>query len=210
MPHRAERYVHAVKLAIDCAQLGARVRTIHQVTGLPPLEIQRLLFNDPHTIPRGRAPDSSEWYHSANLMFRTDASVFAASYHRARLVGFQPSEALVGAFRHYRMVSHHSERISFDRAFDLASHLDGIWVARCASFEVVSCPCCESQYLAGLGTPSTSDHCPFCKLVRRYSHDPRVRTSFPARPLPDPRTTQRGTLSLIWPYERPAGTDEPY
>ena len=58
MRNRAERHLRAVKLAMDCAELGARVRTIHHLCGLPPRELQRLLFSDPYAIPRGRAPDS--------------------------------------------------------------------------------------------------------------------------------------------------------
>lgn len=129
MPTRADRHLRTVRLAKDCAELGARVRTIHCITGLPSREIQRMFFNDPQSIPRGRPPDSPEWYHSANLMFRTDASIVVAIYRRLRHAGFSPGEVLVGAYRHYRVVCHAPYRISFDRAFDLASHTDGIWIA---------------------------------------------------------------------------------
>lgn len=198
MPNRAERHLRAVKLAMDCAELGARVRTIHHLTGLPPRELQRLLFNDPQTIPRGRAPDSPEWYHGANLLYRTDASIFAATYRRTRQSGFTAGEALVGAYRHYLLVSQSPHRISFDRAFDLASHMDGIWVAKSASFDIVTCPSCAGDFLAALGTVAAAENCPFCKLVHRYGNDPRVQNSFPTRPLPDPAALQRGMLSLVW------------
>ena len=45
--------------------------------------------------------------------------------------GFGAGESLVAAYRHYQTVCHGSCRISFDRAFDLASHTDGIWLANC-------------------------------------------------------------------------------
>ena len=86
MTARAERHLRAIKLAKDCAELGARIRSIHWITGLPARELQRLLFNDPHAIPRGRAPDSPEWYHTANLLFRADASYFP---HIGRRIKFQ-------------------------------------------------------------------------------------------------------------------------
>jgi len=191
MPTRADRHLRIVRLAKDCAELGARVRTIHSMTGLPPREIQRLFFADPHAIPRGRPPDSPEWYHSANLLFRTDASIFATTYRRLRQAGFGPDDALVGAYRHYRTVCQAPHRISFDRAFDLASHTDGIWIAKSPSFSVVTCPSCASEFLTALGTVPRSDACPFCKLVQRYGNDPRVQTSFPVHPLPYPAVFQQ-------------------
>ncbi len=191
MHTRADRHLRTVKLAKDCAELGARVRTIHSITGLPPREIQRLFFNDPQAIPRGRPPDSPEWYHSANLLFRTDASIFATTYRRLRQASFGPDDALVGAYRHYRTVCQKPYRISFDRAFDLASHTDGIWIAKFPSFSVVTCPSCVSEFLTALGTVPRSDACPFCKLVHRYGNDPRVQTSFPVHPLPHPTAFQQ-------------------
>lgn len=198
MPTRADRHLRTVRLAKDCAELGARVRTIHCITGLPSREIQRMFFNDPQSIPRGRPPDSPEWYHSANLLFRTDASIVVAIYRRLRHAGFSPGEILVGAYRHYRVVCQAPYRISFDRAFDLASHTDGIWIAKSPSFAVVTCPSCASEFLAALGTVPTADACPFCKLVQRYGNDPRVQTSFPTHPLPDPTAFQQGMSMLLW------------
>jgi len=207
MPTRADRHLRTVKLAKDCAELGARVRTIHCLTGLPSREIQRLFFNDPQAIPRGRPPDSPEWYHSANLLYRTDASIFAALYRRLRQTGFGAGEALVGAYRQYRSMCQTPLRISFDRAFDLASHTDGIWIAKSPSFSVVTCPSCTSEFLAALGTTPSADACPFCKLVQRYGNDPRVQTSFPTRPLPDPTLFQRGTMLLYGKYDSEADRD---
>ncbi len=189
---RATRHLDAIQRAMDCAELGARVRTIRCVTGLPPRMLQRLLFTESNAIPRGRAPDSPEWYHSANLLYRTDASLFAAVYQRLRRSGFGPADALTGGYRHYRLLTAEPSRISFDRAFDLASHIDGIWVARSASFEVIACAHCASEFLVSLGTVASAANCPFCKLLQRYRHDPRVQTAFPIQPLPDPRAVSHG------------------
>lgn len=196
MPTRADRHLRAVQLAKDCAVLGARARTIHCITGLPPREIQRLFFNDPQATPRGRPPASQDWYHSANLLFRADSSIFVATYRRLRTTDFSAGDALVGAYRHYQMVCQAPYRISFDRAFDLASHTDGIWIAKSSSFSVVTCPICGSEFLAAVGTVPTGDVCPFCKLVRRYGTDPRVQSSFPTRPLLDPAAFQLGMMAL--------------
>ena len=167
-----------------------------------------MFFNDPQSIPRGRPPDSPEWYHSANLLFRTDASIVTAVYRRLRHAGFGHGEALVGAYRHYRVVCQAPYRISFDRAFDLASHTDGIWIAKSPSFAVVTCPSCASEFLAALGTVPTANACPFCKLVQRYGHDTRVQTSFPTHPLPDPTAFQQGMAMLHWKSESEADGDK--
>ena len=197
MPTRADRHLRAVKLAKDCAALGARVRTIHCISGLPPREIQRLFFNDPRVIPRGRPPASLDWYHSANLLFRADSSIFVATYRRLRTGGFNAGDALIGAYRHYQAVCQTPHRISFDRAFDLASHTDGIWIAKSRSFAILTCPTCNSEFLAAIGTVPVSDVCPFCKLVQRYGTDPRVQSSFPTRPLLDLSEFQQETVTLL-------------
>lgn len=193
---RASRHLEAIQRAIDCAELGARVRTIRCVTGLPPRMLQRLLFTESNAIPRGRAPDSPEWYHGANLLYRTDASLFAAVYQRLRRFGFGSADALTGGYRYYLLLTASPSRISFDRAFDLASHIDGIWVAKSASFEVIACAHCASEFLVSLGTVASAASCPFCKLTHRYRHDPRVQSAYPVQPLPHPNATPTGWRAL--------------
>lgn len=209
MSTRADRHLRAVRLAMDCSHLGARGRTIHHVTGLPPRELRRLLFADLQATPRGRAPDSPEWYHSANLLYRAESSIFVSLYRRLRDSGFAADETLVGAYRHYRSMCQCPCRISFDRAFDLASHTDGIWLARCAAFSVVTCPACGSEFLAAAGTAASSkDHCPFCKLVQRYATDPRVQNSFPQHAPGDPIAIQVRMMALVCPgHKTPVEAD---
>lgn len=122
MSTRADRQLCAIRLAQDCAQLGARVRTIHHLTGLNPRDVQRLFFNDPQAIPRGRPPNSLEWYHGANLIARAESSIFMSMYRRLRNTGFGAAETLVSAYRGYQAVCQCPHRISFDRAFDGIAH----------------------------------------------------------------------------------------
>jgi flagellar transcriptional activator FlhC len=179
-PSRADRHVGAILLAQQCAELGARCRTIHLITGLKPRELQWLFFSDPQATPRGRAPDSPEWYHSANLLHRAEASIFSSVYKRLRSSGFAAGEALVNAYRSYQSICQCPYRISFDRAFDIASHTDGIWLAKCPAFSVVTCPACNSQFLAAFGTMACSNNdCPFCRLVQRFGTDQRLQRCFP-------------------------------
>lgn len=197
-PLRVDRQLRALQLAKDCAALGARVRTIGHLTGLPPRELLRLLFPDREHVPRGRPPDSPEWYHGANLLYRAEASIVVALYRRLRDGGFAAAEALVAAYRHYSSVCEPPQRISFDRAFDLAAHTDGLWLTSVQSFSLVACPTCHSEYLAAYGSaPRSNDECPFCKLVQRYGTDQRVQASFPVRPLPDLSEIELGAHRLL-------------
>ena len=180
MPTRADRQLSAIKLGQDCAVLGARVRTIHHITGLNPRDVQRLFFNDPQAIPRGRPPNSLEWYHGANLIARAEASIFIAIYHRLRNSGFSAGESMISAYRGYQAICKGPHRISFDRAFDLASHTDGIWLTPTPVFDILSCPVCSSRFMTAVGTLAPAcDECPFCKLIQRYDTDPRLQASFP-------------------------------
>jgi flagellar transcriptional activator FlhC len=148
-----------------------------------PRDLLRLLFPERQSVPRGRAPDSPEWYHGANLLYRAEASIVMSIYRRLRTADFSGGEALLGAYRQYVGVCQPPHRISFDRAFDLAAHTDGLWLTESRSFSLVVCPACHSEFLAAFGSVAMSnDQCPFCKLVQRYGTDPRVQSSFPTRP----------------------------
>ncbi len=186
--HRADWQARALALASECARLGGRPRTIHLVTGMPLPEIQRLFFVDPRLAPRGRAPDSPEWYHAANLLNRTQASIFSSIFMRLRKAGIAAEDALVGAYKNYLSACPPPHRISFDRAFDLAAHTDGgqgRWICQRAAFCVRTCKQCAREYLTSLGVQSnTAQDCPFCKLLQRYESDPRLKKSFPE---PSPR-----------------------
>lgn len=197
-PARIESRLQALKLAQACAALGARVRTIAILTGLPARELLALLFPDRQAVPRGRPPTSPDWYHSANLLYRAEASIAMALYQRLREAGFPPPEALVGAYRHYRGVCEPPHRISFDRAFDLAGQTDAIWLCRVRSCALVVCPTCRSTFLAACGAMAlNNDECPFCRLVQRFGTDLRVQASFPVRPLLDLSRVPLGVRELL-------------
>lgn len=202
MPVRqSERHLRKLELARECAQLGARLRTIEILAGLNQRQILELLHADRRVPPRGRPPNTTEWYHGGTMLDRTEASVFASIYRRLRNLDFEATRALLCAYRHYRSVCWHAPRLGFDRAFDLARRLDGIWNARQVCFSLVACPDCASEHLAEAGAwPGSSTACPFCKLMSRYPRDPRVQMSFPTPPLPDPDWLQ-WSLTLQCPLQ---------
>jgi len=188
---RVNLRMRSLELARDCAALGARIRTIHHLTGLRPRELLYLLFTDCDPPPRGRAPDTREWYHTANLLYRTESSVIVATFQRLRRIGFAAAEALISAYRYYQSVYRPPYRISFDRAFDLAAHTEGRWIAKSASFHVLTCPHCLSQYLDAIGANAApGQRCLFCCLVDRHRRDPRLTASFPGTPPASPEVVQ--------------------
>ena len=96
MQSRVDRQIRALALAQQCAAHGARVRTISRITGMNPRDLLRLLFPERQSVPRGRAPDSPEWYHGANLLYRAEASIVMSIYRRLRTADFSGGEAFLG------------------------------------------------------------------------------------------------------------------
>jgi hypothetical protein len=156
----------------------------------------RLFFIDEHTARRGRPPASPEWYHQANLIEKVEAAIVVAIYCRVRDLGFGPADALVSGFKHYREQCSQTPRISFDRAFDLVCHTQGIWIAARPKLAFATCPACKSRYLTAIGeSPGQRYACSFCKLIKRYGCDKRVQATFPSRSLPALKSVQFGLLS---------------
>jgi len=195
-----ERHIRSLSIAKTCAELGARIRTITYITGLEHGELVRLFFVDKDSAPRGRPPQSPDWYHhEANLIEKVEATMVVALYCRMRDLGFGPTDALVGGFKHYREQCNQSPRISFDRAFDLVCHTHGIWIAERPQLTLATCSRCQSQHLTGVGErPSQHRPCPFCQLVKRYSCDKRIQATFPPRSLPALKSGEFGLLSALF------------
>lgn len=193
------RRVGALSIARQCIELGARISTIEQLSGLPVREFRHLCFPTARSIPRGRPPNSVEWLHRRTSMLeQTAAAVLMTTYRRLQTGGFASTDSLLGAYAYYTSISDPPHRISLDRALDLASHLDGRWLAKVSSLDIVACGRCGSSHLAARGTPSqTTTDCPFCALVSRYTVDPRVQACFRVRPLPDGADLQICLLAMM-------------
>ena len=181
-PPRSAR-LRALHVAQQCIALQARPRTVAFVSGLDLKELER---NFPSTNARaGRCPSSPEWYHSANLVQKIEASIFTSCFRRIRDLGFSCQESLIDGYLRYRSTVSDDPCISFDRAFNLVCHLDAVWEVHERAFDFNACPHCDSRYLVPVGDASYVDECVFCKFVHRYPLDPRLQSRFPARPLPD-------------------------
>lgn len=210
MSTRGDRQLRAIQQAKQLAALGARLKTIHIMTGLPPRQVQRLFFPDARTIPRGRAPDSADWYHGTNLILRTDACLIGAKYRQLRNQGLTTSEALILAYRAYQSVIRPPYRISLDRAFNLVSYIDGIWLARAPTLTILTCPGCGCEFIAAIGTTiHPGEACPFCKLVERFHVDHRIQASYPARHVINMAERQLSMLALFHKLSFAAEGDTP-
>ena len=81
-------------------------------------------------------------------------------------------EALVFAYRAYQAATLPPYRISLDRAFNLVSYIDGIWLASAPALSVLTCPGCGCEFIAAVGTVAhPGEPCPFCKLLERFHLD---------------------------------------
>src|SRR5207248_8543425 len=120
-----ERHIRSLSIAKTCADLGARIRTIVYITGLDHKELVRLFFVDEHSAPRGRPPDSSEWYHQANLIEKVEAAIVVVVYCRMSALGVGPADALVGGVKPYRSQWAQRRRSSFASACDPVCHPHG-------------------------------------------------------------------------------------
>ena len=210
MSNRGDRHLRAMQLAKQLAALGARLKTIHLITGIPPRQVQSLFFPDSRSIPRGRAPDSAEWYHGANLILRTDACLIGARYRQLRSQGLAAGEALVFAYRAYQTATVPPYRISLDRAFNLVSYIDGIWLASDPALSVLTCLKCGCEFIAAIGTVARpGEPCPFCKLLERFHRDHRIQASYPARPTQNMAERQLDMLALIHNFHPEAAGNSP-
>src|SRR5258708_35699815 len=118
-----ERHIRSLSIAKTCAELGARIRTITYITGLEHGELVRIFFVDKHSAPRGRPPDSPEWYHQkATLIGKVEAAMVVAVYYRMRDLGFGPTDALVGGLKPDREQCKQNPRDKLDRGLDQLSH----------------------------------------------------------------------------------------
>lgn len=180
-----DRRLQALSTARACAMFGARLSTIEHLSGLPQPEFRHLAFPTQGKVPRGRIPTSVDWLHRrTSLLEQAEAAVIMTTYRRMTDGGFPPSEALLGAYAYYRDICEAPYRIILDRAFTLASNMDGIWLVRKRCLQLVRCSACGSEHIGPIvsDATNTAPDCPFCPVIHRYLLDPRLQARFPHRP----------------------------
>lgn len=193
-----ERHIRALSLAQACMQLGARMRTTALVTGLSNADLSKLYQPGDRIFRAGRPPASQHWLmDKTNCAMRAELSVFAAIFARITEHGFAPGEALVAAYKLYASTCTGHPRVSFDRAFDLACHLKGMWAHHTVNVALYPCPHCGSLYIASIGDHTTRHHgCVFCRLLERYNKARRIQAGCPGRRGSGPALPAQGKSSL--------------
>lgn len=183
-PSKVERRILALQLAQRIARFDPRPGTLSLITGLPYKEVVQLFPSD--RIRSGRWPSAHEWYHTANLVQRVEASLIACLYRRNRDHEFGVVDALIDAYDRYSRLMAKGPAISFDRAFNLVCHLEGsVFGVETRSFDLATCPHCGSRFLIQFGDQVPIDECVFDRMVQRFANDARLQSRFPLTPLPD-------------------------
>jgi hypothetical protein len=171
IPEDKARRWRAMVLAREAIELGARPAVASAFTGLSRGEVQRL-FCGRSTTGRstGRVPWSAYWYVTAAVFVEIHAAYFHACFRTLRELGYAPAEALVAGYKHYRRHFGHDLRLSFDRAFELCAHVDGLWTTAAPRLMTVVCHSCKANYITPRGDePVGTGECPFCKVARTGS-----------------------------------------
>ena len=188
IPEDKARRWRTLALAREAVELGARVAVTSAFTGVPRAEVQRLFYGRSITgRSPGRIPYSPYWYVTESLFVQIQSAFFHASFRTLRELGHPPAEALVAAYKHYRRHFGHDLRLSFDRAFELVTHLDGLWAKDPPRLMTIVCRGCRATYLSPRGDePVGTGECPFCK-VARLGNGRLLKSVLPARSPADPR-----------------------
>lgn len=156
--------------------LGARRGVVERITGIRHSELMRLFCNSTdHRKSPGGFPCSAEWYIKANLITVVHATDFYATFDKLRKAGNPPAEALIKAFEKYAKKYHHDRRLTFDRAFHLITHVDGLWATGQPELQAFPCDRCGSIYVAARWKVArTFEECPMCRLAKKYVSSVRV------------------------------------
>lgn len=194
-----DRRMHSLALARACLAFGARARSISFISGLSRNDTYRILAEAGESPKQGNHPGSPEWLYKSNLFAQIEASTFASIYRRYRGLGVGESDSLIAAFGRYQTLFRTFRHLTFDRAFNITCHLDGIWVSDRRNLSLVACGICGSHNLSTIVADKMSTYeCLFCKIRRRYENDKRLRENFPERQVPELQMLQHGLFAPLF------------
>ncbi len=176
-------HVEALELASGLVELGAGVQTVRTLTGLSRWQYQSQFGARPSRPPLRRFGPPADWYEEVNLICKVEASLLASMFDSMRASGRPPAQVLLAAYRCYRGLLPGPAQIGLDRAYQLVSHVFGLWKRTGMAPELMLRPChdCRLESLTTLpGREFGSQWCAFCKLRRRYPLDMRLQQRFQA------------------------------
>ena len=128
--------------------------------------------------PRGRSTVTSaylsrpmplaKWSAKTEVTHRVQYAVFASHFRRLVRLDLTLTEAMCAAFETTRRACRdYPKPVTFDRCFEIAALLDGIWGVQAQQLELLQCAACGSHYLLSKAE-SHPGGCPFCLLIRRH------------------------------------------
>jgi hypothetical protein len=161
--------------------LGARISVVEKVTGIDHSELTRI-FTKPkgHRKSCGNSPKTIGWFIRANLIVSVQAAHFYTIFSQLREAGILPAEALIKAYEKYFHNFEHDVRLSFDRAFQLVSQVDGFWNKAKPLLQKSVCVSCGALYLVERRGTSLMKDCPICELNSRYARSLRLSRTIPS------------------------------
>jgi hypothetical protein len=171
--------LRALEVARRCVTFNARAATIAQVSGLGLRDIAAQ-FSDLPRRTGGRFPEKPDyWYFCGRLSRRVEASIFLAQYRQIVTLGFTAQEALLSGYGRYLATMATQPSLTFERAFSLVGHLDGLWGVEQPTLALEHCNRCGSWHVVSRGDTRAGRDCVFCRLAARYGADPILRARFP-------------------------------
>jgi hypothetical protein len=137
-------------------------------------------FKDLRRRTGGRFPEGPDyWYFCGTLTHRIEASIFLAQYRQIVALGFPAQEALLSGYERYLAAIAAPPALTFERAFSLVGHLDGLWGVPQPTIALQRCASCGAWHVVSLGDTRAARGCAFCRVTARYARDPALRARFP-------------------------------
>lgn len=108
------------------------------------------------------------WSSYIEVTHRVQYSVLAVTFRRLIAAGMDPPDSLRAAFIHVQgLCQHFPHPVVFDRCFEVAALLEGLWGVPAPQLQLTECSKCRAQHLIS-STDSGKANCPFCTLVSRH------------------------------------------
>lgn len=169
-PWQLDLDIAHVRLVGRLQQLGAGDKVLAVLAEEPRAKLFR--------APRGRPTVTSAylsrpmplatWSAKTEVTHRVQYAVFASHFRRVVRLDLSLTEAMCAAFETTRRACRdYPKPVSFDRCFEVAALLDGIWGVTEKKLELLQCASCSSHYLVSKADSHPSG-CPFCMLIRRH------------------------------------------
>ncbi len=169
-PWQLELDIAHVRLVRRLEQLGAGHRVCAVLAGEHWTNLYRASRGRPTVTCAhlSRPMPLDHWSAKTEVTHRVQYAIFAAHFRRLVQLDLTPVEAICTAIEEMRKACHgYPKPATFDRCFEVAALLNGLWGVPTRQFELAQCPQCDAHHLVSkLETRPMG--CPFCMLIRRH------------------------------------------